>query len=232
MLAMLYAKALDADAPNSILRDQHAKAAVAGIDYDWQATGINAQAAPSVAVRSLHFDTWTRQFLAVHEHATVLHLGCGLDARVHRLDPPAGVRWYDIDYPEVIELRERLYPGRVGYRMVAASVTDPSWLDEIPANNPALLLGEGLTPYLTRDDGLALLRRVVDRFPSANCSSMRSAHSGTACHGSPIPSCAARVRDCTGRSTGPPTSSMSFPRRVSWPGNHRSTATHPSGCHR
>jgi O-methyltransferase involved in polyketide biosynthesis len=166
MLATLYAKALDADAPSSILRDQHAKAAVARIDYDWEATGINVRQAPSVAIRTLHFDNWTRQFLAVHEEVTVLHVGCGLDARVHRLDPPAGVRWYDIDYPEVIGLRERVYPGRANYWMLPASVADPSWLAEIPADSPALLVGEGLTPYLTRDDGLALLRRVVDRFPS------------------------------------------------------------------
>jgi methyltransferase (TIGR00027 family) len=166
MLATLYAKALDADAPRSILRDHYAKAAVARIDYDWGATGINARQAPSVAVRTLHFDNWTRQFLAVHKEATVVHVGCGLDARAYRLDPPTGVRWYDIDHPEVIGLRERVYPVRANYQMLPASVTDPSWLAEIPTDHPTLLLGEGLTPYLTKDDGLALLRRVADRFPS------------------------------------------------------------------
>jgi O-methyltransferase involved in polyketide biosynthesis len=29
----------------------------------------------------------------------VLHLACGLDTRVHRLDPPSSVRWFDVDYP-------------------------------------------------------------------------------------------------------------------------------------
>lgn len=82
MLATLYAKALDADAPNSILHDEYAKAAVARIDYDWAATTITARRAPSVAVRSAHFDNWARQFLAAHPEATVLHVGCGLDARV------------------------------------------------------------------------------------------------------------------------------------------------------
>ncbi len=166
MLATVYAKALDADAPRSILGDQYAKAAVARIDYDWARTTINARRAPSVAIRTAHFDNWARQFLAVHEEAIVLHVGCGLDARVYRLDPAPGVRWYDIDYPDVIELRHRVYPGRANYRMLSASVTDPSWLTEIPADRPVLFLGEGLTMYLTKDDGLALLRRVVDRFPS------------------------------------------------------------------
>jgi O-methyltransferase involved in polyketide biosynthesis len=170
MLATLYAKALDADAPRSILGDQYAKAAVARIDYAWETTGINARRAPSVAIRTLHFDNWTRQFLAVHDPAknpaVVLHVGCGLDARVYRVNPAEGVRWYDIDYPDVIALREQVYPGRENYQMLPASVTDPSWLAEIPADRPALFLGEGLTMYLTKDDGLALLRRVVDRFPS------------------------------------------------------------------
>jgi len=166
MLATLYAKALDADAPRPILGDQYAKAAVARIDYDWETTTITARRAPSVIVRTAHFDNWTRQFLAVHSEALVLHVGCGLDARVYRLDPGSGVRWYDIDYPEVIGLRERVYPGRANYRMLPASVTDPSWLAEIPGEAPALFLAEGLTMYLTKDDGLALLRRVVDRFAS------------------------------------------------------------------
>ncbi|HUH68644.1 MAG TPA: class I SAM-dependent methyltransferase [Mycobacterium sp.] len=166
MLATLYAKALDADAPHPILADHYAKAAVARIDYDWETTTINARRAPSVVIRTAHFDNWTRQFLAVHEEAVVLHVGCGLDARVYRLDPDAGVRWYDIDYPEVIELRQRVYPGRANYRMLPASVTDPSWLADTPADHPVLFLAEGLTMYLTKDDGLALLRRVVDRFPS------------------------------------------------------------------
>jgi methyltransferase (TIGR00027 family) len=166
MLATLYAKALDADAPRSILSDHYAKAAVARIDYDWETTTINARRAPSVAVRTAHFDNWTRQFLAVHQEAVVLHVGCGLDARVYRVDPGPGVKWYDVDYPEVINLRERVYPGRMNCRMLPASVTDPSWLADIPADRPVLFLGEGLTMYLTKDDGLALLRRVVDRFTS------------------------------------------------------------------
>jgi O-methyltransferase involved in polyketide biosynthesis len=164
MLATLYAKALDAEAPRSILGDQYAKAAVARIDYDWETTTINARRAPSVVIRTLHFDNWTRQFLAVHDRAVVLHMGCGLDARVYRLDPPSGVLWCDVDYPEVIGLRERVYPSRPDYRMLPAVATDPSWLADIPSDRPALFLAEGVTMYLTKDDGLTLLRGVVDRF--------------------------------------------------------------------
>lgn len=164
MLATLYAKALDADADQPVLGDTWARAAVARIDYDWTRTTITPRSAPSVAVRSAHFDRWVRQFLAAHPRATVVHLGCGLDARVFRLDPGPGVRWYDVDYPDVIALRTRLYPRRDDYTTVAASVTDQAWLADIPADRPALLIAEGLTMYLTEADGIALLRRVVGHF--------------------------------------------------------------------
>jgi methyltransferase (TIGR00027 family) len=166
MLATFYAKALDADLEKPILGDRFAKEIVDRIDYDWKKTAITATNSPSVTTRTAHFDNWARQFLAVHPEAVVLHLGCGLDARFFRLDPGPGVEWYDVDYPGVIELREQLYPTRDHYHVVAASVTDPSWFAEIPRDRPMLMIGEGLTMYLTPEDGIALLRRVAAHAPS------------------------------------------------------------------
>lgn len=162
MLATLYAKALDADLPRPILHDRWAKETVAGIDYDWTQTTITARRSPAVTTRSAHFDTWVCQFLAVHPKATVLHLGCGLDSRYFRVAPGPDVQWYDIDYPEVAELRGRLLPsGGAGYHVVPASVTDPGWLRDIPVDAPVLAVGEGLTMYLTEADGIDLLNRIV-----------------------------------------------------------------------
>ena len=165
MLATLYGRALDAEARNPILGDDLAREVVSRIDYDWRKTSIKPRTASSVTVRSAHFDNWAAQFLAAHDRATVLHLGCGLDTRVFRLDPGPGVEWYDIDYPEVISLAKQLYPRRDHHHLVASSATDPAWLQTIPVDRPTLLLAEGVTPYLTEDDGVALLRRVVERFP-------------------------------------------------------------------
>jgi O-methyltransferase involved in polyketide biosynthesis len=166
MLATFYAKALDADLPKPILGDRFAKEIVDRIDYDWSKTSITKANSPSVTTRSAHFDKWARQFLAVHPDAVVVHLGCGLDARVFRLDPGPGVEWFDVDYPDVADLRRQLYPSRDHYHVIAASVTDPMWLAEVPCDRPTLMIGEGLTMYLTESDGIALLRRIVDTFPS------------------------------------------------------------------
>ena len=75
-------------------------------------SGSQRRWAPLVTVRTAQYDIWARQFLAVNEHCTVVHLGCGLDSRVFRLDPGPGVEWYDVDYPAVIALREKVYPTR------------------------------------------------------------------------------------------------------------------------
>jgi methyltransferase (TIGR00027 family) len=166
MLATFYAKALDADLDKPILGDRFAKEIVDRIDYDWSKTSITKATSPSVTTRTAHFDIWVSQFLAAHPESVVLHLGCGLDARAFRLDPGPGVEWYDVDYPDVADLRRQLYPSREHYRVVAASVTDPAWLADIPADRPTLMIGEGLTMYLTEADGVALLRRIVERFGS------------------------------------------------------------------
>ena len=166
MLATLYARALDAEASHPVLGDEMAREIVGRIDYDWRKTTVKPRSAATVMVRSAQFDNWAAQFLAAHERATVLHVGCGLDTRVFRLDPGPGVEWYDIDYPNVISLGQQLFPRRDHHHLVPSSATDPAWLQTIPADRPTLLLAEGVLPYLTEDDSLALLRRVVDRFPS------------------------------------------------------------------
>jgi O-methyltransferase involved in polyketide biosynthesis len=166
MLATLYAKTLDADSPNPILNDRYAKEIVERVDYDWRKTTMTPRRAPAVTTRSAHFDNWARQFLAVHPHAVVLHLGCGLDSRFFRLDPGPGVEWYDVDYPDVAALRETLFPKHDHYRVIAASVTDPAWLGDTPQDRPTLMIAEGLTMYLQPEDGIGLLRRVVEQFPS------------------------------------------------------------------
>lgn len=166
MLATLYAKALDADLEKPILGDRYAKEVVERIDYDWSKTTITPRLSPSVTTRSAHFDNWVRQFIAVHPESAVLHLGSGLDTRYFRIDPGPDVEWYEIDYPDVAGLRRQLLPIPEHYHVVASSVTDAAWLRDIPAGRPTLAIGEGLTMYLTEQDGAALLRRIVDRFPS------------------------------------------------------------------
>ncbi|AQZ61933.1 Tetracenomycin polyketide synthesis O-methyltransferase tcmP [[Actinomadura] parvosata subsp. kistnae] len=164
---VLRAKALDNRLPDPILGDTYAEQVMRRLDhgYDTRRFGTS-QLGLAAVVRSKAHDDWAREFLAEHPDAVVLHLGCGLDARVHRLDPPATVDWYDLDYPAVIELRRRFLPARDHYTMIGSSVTDPAWLERVPRDRPALMIAEGLVPYLTEPDVRRLLTSVADAFPS------------------------------------------------------------------
>ena len=87
-------------------------------------------------MRSHYFDQACRDFLGRHPEGQVLNLGCGLDSRIYRVDPPAELPWFDLDYPEVMDLRERLYPPRAAYRALRHSVDDDGWLQGVPRERP------------------------------------------------------------------------------------------------
>jgi O-methyltransferase involved in polyketide biosynthesis len=164
-LITLYCKALHSRSQDPVLRDRWAEDAVGLIDYDFGKLKVSGYNSLSIAVRARKFDLLTTQYLSDNPDATVLHLGCGLDSRVFRVDSPARVRWFDVDYPEVIDLRRHLYPERTGYRMIGASLADVGWLDEVPGDRPALIVAEGVTMYLTEEIVKPLLNRLTDRFP-------------------------------------------------------------------
>ena len=151
LLITVYGKALESRLPHSLLRDRFADEAVRRIDYDFSRLKVDDNLALGLAIRAKTLDVWTfglsRRGIP---NAIVLHLGCGLDTRIFRVDPPAGVEWFDVDYPEVIELRRKLYPSRDRYHLIASSVTEPGWLDQVPRHRPAMVVAEGLTPYLAR----------------------------------------------------------------------------------
>jgi O-methyltransferase involved in polyketide biosynthesis len=167
MLCTLYLRAYESRSEHSILGDHAAAEAVARIDYDF--ARIKKAVRPSgnqfvVALRAKQLDLWATDFLSRHPNAVVLHLGCGLDSRAFRLSVPDGVGWFDVDVPQVVELRRQVYAERDGYRMIASSVTDPAWLDEVPTGRPVLVVAEGLLPYLTGSEVRELLTRITDRF--------------------------------------------------------------------
>lgn len=165
LLITLDARAMDARRANPLLGDHFAAELVDRIDYDFGRFKTNKADQFAIVIRAKQFDAWAAEFLAAHPGATVLHLGCGLDSRAFRVDPPSGIRWFDVDYPDVIELRRRFYPEREGYRMIASSATDPAWLGEIPADRPALIIAEGMFPYFPKEEAGALIRRLTGHFP-------------------------------------------------------------------
>lgn len=185
MLMTLSGRAMQSQWKKPILRDPWAEEAMRHIDYDisksyrgvgswsmWSEIGCTI-----IATRAATFDMLASRYLADHPAATVLHLGCGMDSRIFRIDPPASVQWFDMDYPDVIDLRRQLFPERDAYHLIGASLDDLRWLDEVPRDRPGLLVAEGVLHYLPETEVKALLNAVVAHFPGGQmifdiCNSM------------------------------------------------------------
>ena len=158
----LYAKALDYRSRNSVLNDKTANDIVEKIDINLEKHKEFGNRI--IAVRARQLDEWTKNFLSKNKDAVVLNLGCGLDTRIARILPSSQTIWFDVDYPEVIELRKKFFSETSQYKMIASSVTTQDWLETIPADKPTLIIAEGLFSYLSEEEVKSLLNRLTNYF--------------------------------------------------------------------
>ena len=162
----LCGRALDSRSPHPILADAMADEIVRKLGYDCDTFHLSASPIINIALRAKKLDQVALRFVASHPDAVGLDLGAGLDTRAFRVAPPPTVDWYDIDFPEVISARGQLIPDRTNAHGVGTDLTDPDWLDAIPADRPAVIVADGLLAFLTQEDMISLLNRLTSHFPS------------------------------------------------------------------
>jgi O-methyltransferase involved in polyketide biosynthesis len=168
LLMPLYARALEAQRPAPMVRDDKAVELVKQIDYDFSRFKLRGHDQATIIMRMREFDRQARGFLARHPEAVVVHIGCGLDTRFERVDD-GRVQWYDLDLPEVIDLRRQLMDETARCHFLACSVFDRAWLDvvSIHAGRPFLFLAEGVLPYCEEAQVKDLVLLIKQRFPGA-----------------------------------------------------------------
>lgn len=162
----LSGKALDYRSKNSILNDHKAHEIIekVGIDLSKQKGVIAKIGGKTLAIRAKQYDEWVKDFIAKNKNAIVVHLGCGLDARITRVQPPSSVTWFDVDYPEVIKLRQGFYTETQEYKMIASSITEQNLLETIPADRPVIAIAEGVFEYLPEEEVKSLLNQLTTHF--------------------------------------------------------------------
>ncbi|GAA3566508.1 class I SAM-dependent methyltransferase [Nonomuraea rosea] len=164
LLLTLHAKALDARRPSPILGDTLSAELAGTIDYDFAKLKVKPSLVVTTALRAKKLDDVVRAYVAAHPECVVLDLGCGLDTRMFRCDPPPNVDWYDIDFPEVVDLRSECLPSRS--RLIGGDLTKPGWLEAIPGDRPAVIIAEGLLPFMPGDSFQRMTRELTSHFPS------------------------------------------------------------------
>lgn len=164
-LLTLNGRAFQARHPNAIIDDPMAIRLADAIDFDFDKFGRKGQ---EMALRSLAFDRAAVQYLSTHPSGTVVALAEGLQTSFWRLSsalPEARFRWLTVDFPAIIELRERLLPSSPQITTLAQSALDYSWMDDVDTSNGVFITAEGLLMYLQPEEAMGLIIECARRFP-------------------------------------------------------------------
>jgi O-methyltransferase involved in polyketide biosynthesis len=169
LLLPLYIRARESQRPDAIVKDQTVVDLISRLDYDFSSFKFDKEDEVAIILRVRQFDRYARDFLTRHPNAVVAHLGCGLDSRFERVDNGL-LEWYDLDLPEVIDLRRQLLGGeRPRYHQLGCSLFEQPWLDHLSAwqPRPFLFLAEGVFMYFDEAQVRSLLLSLCGRFPGA-----------------------------------------------------------------
>ncbi len=175
LLIPLYFRAKETECPDALVKDERAVALVHQLNYDFSRIRLRDHDKVAIILRAREFDRFARDFLARNPEAVVVHIGCGLDTRFDRVDD-GKVEWYDLDLPEVIQLRRKLIGGegprgdRVPrHHLLACSMFDRAWLDMVSVHRPRpiLFMAEGVLPYFTEGQVKSLVLTWRECFPGA-----------------------------------------------------------------
>jgi O-methyltransferase involved in polyketide biosynthesis len=163
LLIPLWARAVEINHPSPIIKDYKAIEMLDQIEYNFKKFDDEWATQISIAVRTEILDDATREFMDKFPDAVIVNIGCGLDTRFSRLNN-GKIYWYDLDLPEVINLRRQFFIETDHYQMIGKSVFDYTWIQKIPKEKPVLIIVEGLFMYLTKEEVVELLNMLVKSF--------------------------------------------------------------------
>jgi len=169
----LYGRAKETNKKNHLFQDPYAVKIMEQVDFDFSiyenmsATRKNEMLA-GIAVRIKILDDYTKGFLGQYPDGLVVNMGCGLDTRFFRLDN-GKINWIDVDLPDIIQLRETLFEKKDRYKMLATSVLDQNWLNEIRVEKGrrVMIIAEGTLMYFEEQEVKALFNQLIEKFPKA-----------------------------------------------------------------
>ena len=124
-----------------------------------------------VIARTVMLDRMVRGFVAKNPNAVIVNLGAGFDNRFSRVDNGA-ISWFDVDLPDSIATRKKVFDERERVAMIAGSVLTDEWTEPVKAeaqkkSASVLFLAEGLFMYLEMKEIATLLSILKANFPHA-----------------------------------------------------------------
>lgn len=168
----LYGRRLCSQMFPTLFQDESAAELMERIDYDFSELERQSNSLMQVfgtlevAMRQSDLAWEVGDYLKAHPKAAVINLGCGLD-NTGRVCDNGSCKIYNIDLPDVIELRNRLLPAGPREQNLALDLNDPAWMDAIDADpaDGTVLFAAGVFYYFTAKQVKWLVTSMAERFP-------------------------------------------------------------------
>jgi len=170
----LYGKAWAVRNYPDLFHDTDCQKIMDRLDYDFstmqaQEGGVKMKiAALAAATRQYALVCEVKEYLKDHPKALVVNLGCGLDTAGHQADNGL-CRFANVDFPNVIEIREQLMPSTEREKNIGSDLNDQGWFDQIDfrREDGAVFIASGVFVYFKKTDVKKLFCAMAERFPGA-----------------------------------------------------------------
>ena len=166
----LYGRSMCSKLYPNLFYDAAALRLMDAIDYDFSALSKTSHSVLhrfgflEAAMRQYDLAWEVRDYLASHPEAAVVNLGCGLDNTGRACDN-GRCKLYNLDFPDVIAVRDALLPAGAREENIGCDLNDLSWLSRIDASNGAVFFAAGVFYYFLREQVRALVSAMAQAFP-------------------------------------------------------------------
>jgi methyltransferase (TIGR00027 family) len=162
-------RAQESERPDAVFKDPLARKLAGERGFKMvEATPIKEHMAFAMVARTTGIDRLIN--VAIERGIdTVINLGAGLDTRPYRMPLPVNLRWIEVDFPHMIDYKNRLLENDIPACHLQRIATDLS--DTIKRKmlfirlgaetKRALLITEGVVGYLTNEQGAQLSKDLV-----------------------------------------------------------------------
>lgn len=169
LIIPLYGRKICTERFPELFYDETAVRLIDQIDYDFSKLDqSNSQMQEfgllEIAMRQNDLAYEVKEYLKTYPKAAVVNMGCGLDNTGRNCDN-GQCQIYNIDLPDVIEVRNQLLPAQNREKNIAADLKDPSWFDEIDASQGVIFFAAGVFYYFLTEDVKRLFLELESNFP-------------------------------------------------------------------
>ena len=166
----LYTRKLCSERYPGIFRDETAVRLIENIDYDFSVLEKNSGSMMrrfgilETAMRQSDLAFEVKDYLKRYPNAAVVNLGCGLDNTGRSCDN-GSCKIYNLDFPEVIGVRNELLPAGEREKNIACDLNSFKWFDKIDASGGAVFFAAGVFYYFLREQVKTLVQAMAEAFP-------------------------------------------------------------------